>query len=206
MEASDKPLYWVGGSLDDLRAFPLEVQRVMGFALRQAQGGEKHVSAKPLGGFDGAGVLARLWPFGTTAQPGCCLGKQMSAEDLCMSARIPDMHKSQRFPQRHRRVGGTPRIPRPTCRMAKGQSRAKWQEGAMGRAPDAARMPTAPEVVAQVTCSEWGVWHTAVLHLPAFQYRPSHPTARQGRYASSTTIRPHGLTLDPLTLSTSKTL
>ena len=57
MDALDKPLYWVGSSLDDLRAFPLDVQRVMGFALRLAQGGDKHVSAKPLRGFDSAGVL-----------------------------------------------------------------------------------------------------------------------------------------------------
>lgn len=54
---SDKPVNWVGQSLDDLKAFPAEVQSVMGFALRQAQGGDKHVSAKPLKGFTGAGVL-----------------------------------------------------------------------------------------------------------------------------------------------------
>lgn len=53
----DKLLRWVGQSLDDLRAFPAEVQRVVGFALRQAQGGEKHLDAKPLKGFTGAGVL-----------------------------------------------------------------------------------------------------------------------------------------------------
>jgi phage-related protein len=53
----DKPLYWVGSSLDDLKAFPMTVQRVMGFALRQAQGGDKHEDAKPLAGFSGAGVL-----------------------------------------------------------------------------------------------------------------------------------------------------
>ena len=42
-----------------------------------------------------------------------------------MSGMRADMHKSQRFPQRHLCVGGTPRIPRPTCPMAKGQSRDK---------------------------------------------------------------------------------
>jgi phage-related protein len=53
----DKPLFWMGSSLKDLSAFPLEVRRVMGFALRQAQQGGKHVHAKPLKGFKGAGVL-----------------------------------------------------------------------------------------------------------------------------------------------------
>lgn len=54
---ADRLLRWVGRSLDDLRSFPMPVQRIMGFALRQAQGGEKHVAAKPLRGFTGAGVL-----------------------------------------------------------------------------------------------------------------------------------------------------
>jgi phage-related protein len=37
--------------------FPEDVREVIGFALYQAQLGEKHVSAKPLKGFKGAGVL-----------------------------------------------------------------------------------------------------------------------------------------------------
>ncbi|MBX9628840.1 MAG: type II toxin-antitoxin system RelE/ParE family toxin [Gemmataceae bacterium] len=53
----DKPLFWIGSSLDDLSGFPPEVKRVMGFALRQAQQGGKHVHAKPLKGQKGAGVL-----------------------------------------------------------------------------------------------------------------------------------------------------
>jgi phage-related protein len=52
-----KPLYWVGSSKEDLRAFPDEVKLVMGFALHLAQTGEKHADAKPLKGFKGAGVL-----------------------------------------------------------------------------------------------------------------------------------------------------
>jgi phage-related protein len=47
----------MGSSLDDLSAFPLDLKKVMGFALRQAQQGGKHVHAKPLKGFKGAGVL-----------------------------------------------------------------------------------------------------------------------------------------------------
>lgn len=52
-----KPLVWVGTCLDDLKTFPDEVQRIMGFALAQAQVGQKHPDAKPLKGFAGAGVL-----------------------------------------------------------------------------------------------------------------------------------------------------
>jgi phage-related protein len=55
--AAPKPLFWVGSSLNDLRSFPAEVRQVMGFALWQAQNGGKHVDAKPLKGFGGAGVL-----------------------------------------------------------------------------------------------------------------------------------------------------
>jgi phage-related protein len=52
-----KPLLWVGSSKKDLRDFPQEARRTMGFALFQAQAGGKHVDAKPLKGFGGAGVL-----------------------------------------------------------------------------------------------------------------------------------------------------
>lgn len=52
-----KPVYWVGSSKQDLSAFPQPVKDVVGFALHQAQVGEKHEAAKPLKGFGGAGVL-----------------------------------------------------------------------------------------------------------------------------------------------------
>ncbi|HEY8292193.1 MAG TPA: type II toxin-antitoxin system RelE/ParE family toxin, partial [Thermomicrobiales bacterium] len=52
-----RPIYWVGPSKDDLRAFPEEVQDVMGYALELAQRGTKHPDAKPLKGFGGASVL-----------------------------------------------------------------------------------------------------------------------------------------------------
>ena len=57
MDAQDRPLFWIGSALDDLREFPDDVKRIMGFALRRAQDGGKHVDAKPLKGFGGAGVL-----------------------------------------------------------------------------------------------------------------------------------------------------
>lgn len=52
-----KPLVWVATSWEDLKGFPDEVQRSMGYALYLAQAGKKHVDAKPLKGFGGAGVL-----------------------------------------------------------------------------------------------------------------------------------------------------
>jgi len=52
-----KELVWVASSLKDLRAFPEDVRQVMGFALYLAQTGGKHVAAKPLRGYRGAGVL-----------------------------------------------------------------------------------------------------------------------------------------------------
>jgi phage-related protein len=52
-----KPVFWVGSSRKDLKAFPEPVKDVMGHALFLAQIGEKHVDAKPLKGFGGAGIL-----------------------------------------------------------------------------------------------------------------------------------------------------
>ncbi len=52
-----KPLVWIGSSKKDLKSFPDEVQDVMGYALYLAQAGGKHQDAKPLKGFNGAGVL-----------------------------------------------------------------------------------------------------------------------------------------------------
>jgi phage-related protein len=52
-----KPVVWIGDSLEDLWDFPPAVQREIGFALRRAQDGGKHLDAKPLKGFGGASVL-----------------------------------------------------------------------------------------------------------------------------------------------------
>ena len=53
----EKPLYWVGSSLADLRALPAEVKDVFGFALHLAQWGDRHPGDKPLKGFKGASVM-----------------------------------------------------------------------------------------------------------------------------------------------------
>jgi phage-related protein len=52
-----KPLFRVGSSKKDLRALPVRVVDVFGYALYLAQIGAKHEQAKPLKGFGSAGVL-----------------------------------------------------------------------------------------------------------------------------------------------------
>ena len=52
-----KPLIWVRASLKDFREFPDSVKDDMGYALYIAQQGGKHIDAKPLKGFGGAGVV-----------------------------------------------------------------------------------------------------------------------------------------------------
>jgi phage-related protein len=53
----DKPVRWIGSSLENLRQFSKEPRRKIGYALHFAQRGDKHPAAKPLKGFGGAGVL-----------------------------------------------------------------------------------------------------------------------------------------------------
>ena len=48
-----KPVVFVGTSLEDLNEFPRDVQREIGYALHQAQIGEKHRKTKLLKGFSG---------------------------------------------------------------------------------------------------------------------------------------------------------
>ena len=55
-KSGPKPLTWMGDSLETLQGFPEDVQDEIGFALFQAQTGEKHIKAKPLKGF-GSGIL-----------------------------------------------------------------------------------------------------------------------------------------------------
>jgi phage-related protein len=52
-----KPVVWLGTSLEDLREFPEEAQDTVGYALYLAQIGLKHPKSKPLQGFGGASVL-----------------------------------------------------------------------------------------------------------------------------------------------------
>src|SRR5690349_4690480 len=57
MDTPQRPLHWVGTSLDDLRDCPDDVKDEIGYALHLAQEGDKHPRAKPLRGFGGGGVL-----------------------------------------------------------------------------------------------------------------------------------------------------
>jgi phage-related protein len=61
--AVDKDIVWVSTSRKDLKEFPPETQKDMGYALRQAQWGEKSEKAKPLKGFGGASVLEIVASF-----------------------------------------------------------------------------------------------------------------------------------------------
>jgi len=58
-----KSLAWIGSSRRDLKAFPEEVKDAIGYALFEAQVGRKSLSAKPLAGFGGAGVLEVIEDF-----------------------------------------------------------------------------------------------------------------------------------------------
>ncbi len=51
-----KRLFWVGSSHEDLIEFPSKVRRAMGFALHQAQMGEKPERAKVLSGLGNAKI------------------------------------------------------------------------------------------------------------------------------------------------------
>jgi phage-related protein len=52
-----KPVEWIGSSYKDFTALPEGVQDEMGHALYLAQTGRTHLSAKPMRGFGGAGVM-----------------------------------------------------------------------------------------------------------------------------------------------------
>ena len=58
-----RDIIWVSSPLEDLKRFPEPVQKVMGFALFEAQCGGKHLQARPLKGFGGAGVLEVIEDF-----------------------------------------------------------------------------------------------------------------------------------------------
>lgn len=58
-----KPLRWISSSREDLKSFPAEVRREIGFALYAAQMGDADPSAKPMKGFGGASVMEIVAPF-----------------------------------------------------------------------------------------------------------------------------------------------
>lgn len=52
-----KRIDFIGTSREDLKGFPDEVKQDIGYALYEAQRGQKPAAVKPLKGFGGAGVL-----------------------------------------------------------------------------------------------------------------------------------------------------
>jgi phage-related protein len=60
---TEKQVEWVGSSLKDLRTFPVDVRRVVGSALYEAQQGGEHPSTKALRGFGGRAVLEVIDDF-----------------------------------------------------------------------------------------------------------------------------------------------
>ena len=57
LPSSRRAVEFVASAKDDLSAMPQPVKDVFGFAIFQAELGDKHPDAKPLKGFGGAGVL-----------------------------------------------------------------------------------------------------------------------------------------------------
>jgi phage-related protein len=54
---SIKPVFWIGGTKEDLSALHGDVRDTVGQALFEAQKGGKHSSTKPLSGYGDASVL-----------------------------------------------------------------------------------------------------------------------------------------------------
>ena len=57
-EADKKPIYWVGTSRKDLSGFPDEVRDEIGFAIYQAELGERHASAKTMKVLDAVEIVS----------------------------------------------------------------------------------------------------------------------------------------------------
>jgi phage-related protein len=60
---AQRPVEFIASAKRDLAAMPKSVKAVFGFAIFQAEIGEKHLDAKPLKGFGGAGVLEVVEDF-----------------------------------------------------------------------------------------------------------------------------------------------
>lgn len=74
-DLSIKKIDWIGASKRDIREFPDEVKEDIGYALFEVQKGGKPVSAKPLKGFGGAGVLEIIENFDGDSYRAVCTVK-----------------------------------------------------------------------------------------------------------------------------------
>ena len=63
MERELKPVRRIGSSLRDLRSFPPEVRKELGYAIYAAQKGGTDPPAKPMKGFAGASVMEIIAPL-----------------------------------------------------------------------------------------------------------------------------------------------
>jgi phage-related protein len=58
LEAQEKPIYWLRDAKRQLKGFPDEVQSEVGFALYQAQVGERHPASKPMKGLNAVEIVS----------------------------------------------------------------------------------------------------------------------------------------------------
>jgi phage-related protein len=63
LPTAKKPVEFVGGARDALRALPKPVRYAFAYAILLAQKGEKHRDARPLSGYGGAGVVEVIEDF-----------------------------------------------------------------------------------------------------------------------------------------------
>ena len=56
-KVEERPIEWMGSTLENVRAFPKAVRREVGYALDVAQHGGKAINVFPLTGFGGASVV-----------------------------------------------------------------------------------------------------------------------------------------------------
>ena len=63
LPTAQKPAEFVASARDDIKDLPKHARDAFGYAIYQAQCGEKHPDAKPLKGFGGAGVLEVVGDF-----------------------------------------------------------------------------------------------------------------------------------------------
>ncbi len=53
----EKQVVWIGSSKEDLKTFPVQVQKVIGYGVHLAQHGDRHPDAKIMKGFGGGAVI-----------------------------------------------------------------------------------------------------------------------------------------------------
>ena len=122
---SPKSLFWIGSSREDLKEFPKNVRVIIGQALYAAQHGEKHIHAKPLKGFKGAGVLEVVEHFDRDAY--------RAVYTVKFSDRVYVLHAFQKKAKKG--------IATPKAEIDLVEARLKWPSGNMKSGSRPARRP-----------------------------------------------------------------